>query len=78
MKRKLFVYIATLLGSNGETVEKPVKTRWSPGYEGINEAVGSCAASEAWYATGKKVTFDAISVAFKGTVENGEIVPAAA
>jgi hypothetical protein len=62
-KRKKFSYTVTLQAQSGEIIEHEIKNYWSPAYEGIKEAIGSCAASLLWLKSGKKLTFEVISVA---------------
>jgi hypothetical protein len=68
MNRKMFRYVVNLLRSDGSTGEVEVRTRWSPKYEGINEAVGTTAAAKAWWDSGKKIGFEPVAVTFAGEV----------
>ena len=52
---------AQLQRSDGQLVEKSVKTYWSPNFEGIADEVARTAAAEAWWRSGKRYDFAPLS-----------------
>jgi hypothetical protein len=59
--REKFKYIAHLISSDGQTVQREFVTYWSPKFERVLEDVARAAAVEAWYETGKRLEFSGVS-----------------
>lgn len=59
-ERTKFKWTVKLQSPDGQTIDEPVETHWSPSYEGVKESVAMAARMSAWIRNKKKVEFRAI------------------
>lgn len=60
--RKKFKWNVVLLSEQHEQLEVTVENHWSPEYEGVEDEIGTLAATKQWQAEGKKKQWAAIAV----------------